>query len=44
MLTRILQRPDIGAFLGAVAVFVLFSITASDVQLGRRTQGSGARG
>ena len=30
-LTRILQRPDIGAFLGAVAVFVLFSITASEV-------------
>jgi len=30
-LTRILQRPDAGAFLGAVAVFVLFSFTASDV-------------
>jgi len=29
--TRILQRPDIGAFLGAVAVFLLFSVTASDV-------------
>lgn len=31
VLTRILQRPDIGALFGAVAVFVLFSITASDV-------------
>jgi simple sugar transport system permease protein len=31
VLTRILQRPDIGAFLGAVAVFLLFSVTASDV-------------
>jgi simple sugar transport system permease protein len=31
VLTRVLQRPDIGAFLGAVAVFVLFSITASEV-------------
>jgi simple sugar transport system permease protein len=31
ILTRILQRPDTGAFVGAVAVFVLFSITASEV-------------
>lgn len=31
MLTRVLQRPDIGAFLGAFAVFLLFSVTASDV-------------
>jgi simple sugar transport system permease protein len=31
LLSRVLQRPDIGAFLGAVAVFVLFSITASEV-------------
>ena len=31
VLTRILQRPDIGALFGAVAVFFLFSITASDV-------------
>ena len=31
VVARILQRPDIGAFLGAVGVFVLFSITASDV-------------
>src|SRR5262245_26077878 len=28
---RVLQRPDTGAALGAVAVFVLFSITASEV-------------
>ena len=31
VLTRILQRPDAGALLGAVAVFVLFSITAGEV-------------
>jgi len=28
---RLLQRPDTGAAVGAVAVFVLFSITASEV-------------
>jgi simple sugar transport system permease protein len=28
---RLFRRPDIGAFVGAVAVFVLFSITASSV-------------
>lgn len=28
---RVLQRPDIGAAVGAVAVFILFSITASEV-------------
>jgi simple sugar transport system permease protein len=31
VLTPILKRPDTGAFVGAVAVFVLFSITASAV-------------
>lgn len=31
LLKGLLQRPDTGAALGAVAVFVLFSITASDV-------------
>jgi simple sugar transport system permease protein len=30
-LTRLLKRPDIGAFIGAVAVFLLFSWTARDV-------------
>jgi simple sugar transport system permease protein len=28
---RLFRRPDIGAFVGAIAVFCLFSITASDV-------------
>ena len=31
VVTQILKRPDTGAFIGAVAVFVLFSITASRV-------------
>jgi simple sugar transport system permease protein len=30
-LTRLLRRPDIGAFVGAVAVWVLFAITARSV-------------
>jgi simple sugar transport system permease protein len=30
-LTRLLKRPDTGAFIGAVAVFLLFSYTASGV-------------
>jgi len=30
-ITRLLKRPDTGAFIGAVAVFVLFSFTASSV-------------
>jgi simple sugar transport system permease protein len=31
VVTRLLKRPDIGAFIGAVAVFFLFSYTARDV-------------
>jgi simple sugar transport system permease protein len=31
VVTRLLKRPDIGAFIGAVAVFLLFSYTARDV-------------
>src|SRR5690348_14593389 len=31
MVTRLLQRPDTGAFLGAVAVWVLFAVTAGSV-------------
>src|SRR5713101_3859184 len=31
VVAQLFRRPDIGAFLGAVAVFVLFSITASAV-------------
>ena len=33
---RLFTRPDIGAFVGAVAVFFLFAITARQRQLGRR--------
>jgi simple sugar transport system permease protein len=31
IVAQVLKRPDTGAFIGAVAVFVLFSITASNV-------------
>ena len=31
IVTRVLKRPDTGAFIGAVAVFVLFAITARQV-------------
>ncbi len=31
LVTQVLKRPDTGAFIGAVAVFILFSITASQV-------------